>query len=51
MPALTAKEVIPVAEKLGFVFRRQAGSHAVYVRAQDHALAVIPVHPGKTLKR
>lgn len=39
-----------VAEKLGFVFRRQTGSHAIYVRPSDQARVVIPMHRGE-LKR
>jgi len=33
LPAITAKELVRVAEQLGFTFRRQSGSHAIYVRA------------------
>jgi predicted RNA binding protein YcfA (HicA-like mRNA interferase family) len=50
LPAVTAKEVARVAERLGFQFRRQAGSHAIYVRASDHARVTIPMHGGD-LKR
>jgi len=32
------------------VFRRQSGSHAVYVRPADHARFVVPRHKGE-LKR
>ena len=39
-----------MAERLGFEFRRQTGSHAIYVRATDHARVVIPMHKGE-LKR
>jgi predicted RNA binding protein YcfA (HicA-like mRNA interferase family) len=42
LPATSAKELVRVAEKLGFVFRRQSGSHAIYVRASDKARVVIP---------
>jgi predicted RNA binding protein YcfA (HicA-like mRNA interferase family) len=28
-------EVVRIAERLGFGFRRQTGSHAIYVRASD----------------
>ncbi|MGH9792603.1 MAG: type II toxin-antitoxin system HicA family toxin, partial [Candidatus Acidiferrales bacterium] len=34
-----------MAEKLGFEFRRQRGSHAIYVRRRDNARVVIPMHP------
>jgi predicted RNA binding protein YcfA (HicA-like mRNA interferase family) len=51
LPVATAKDVARVAQKLGFVFRRQSGSHAIYVRATDQARVVIPMHSGKELKR
>jgi predicted RNA binding protein YcfA (HicA-like mRNA interferase family) len=41
---------VRVAEKIGFIFRRQSGSHAIYVRASDQARVVIPMHKGE-LKR
>jgi predicted RNA binding protein YcfA (HicA-like mRNA interferase family) len=50
LPATSAKELVRVAEKLGFVFRRQSGSHAIYVRASDKARVVVPMHKGE-LKR
>ena len=50
LPATTAKELARVAERLGFEFRRQTGSHAIYVRASDHARVVIPMYKGE-LKR
>ena len=50
LPAVTARELVRVAERLGFVLRRQRGSHAVYVRASDQARVVIPIHGGD-LKR
>ena len=51
LPAVTAKDLVRVAEKLGFVFRRQRGSHAIYVRESDKARVVIPMHHGTDLKR
>jgi predicted RNA binding protein YcfA (HicA-like mRNA interferase family) len=50
LPAITAKDLARVAQKLGFVFRRQRGSHAVYVRDSDKARIVIPMHSGATIK-
>ena len=50
LPVVRAREVVRVAEKLGFVLDRQKGSHAVYRRASDGARVVIPVHAGKDLK-
>ena len=51
LPVATAKEVARVATRLGFEFRRQSGSHAIYIRASDHARVVIPMHSGSALKR
>lgn len=54
LPAVRAKDLARVAERLGFAFRRQRGSHAIYVRASDQARVVIPMHAGdlkqKTLR-
>jgi len=53
LPAVTARELIAVAEKLGFVLDRQKGSHAVFIRASggQWQRIVVPVHQGRTLKR
>jgi predicted RNA binding protein YcfA (HicA-like mRNA interferase family) len=40
-----------VALKLGFEFRRQSGSHAIYVRERDTARVVIPMHAASGIKR
>ena len=45
-----AKDIIRVAQKLGFVFDRQSGSHAIYYRETDKRRLVIPIHPGKDIK-
>lgn len=50
LPVVRAREVIRVAQKLGFVFDRQKGSHAVYFRSSDRARVVIPVHAGRNLR-
>ena len=51
-PAVTAKDVIRVAKKLGFEFSRQAGtSHAVYKRKSDKRRVIIPNHPAQNVKR
>ena len=49
-PSIRAREVVRVAESLGFVFDRQRGSHAVYYRASDSRRVVIPMHGSKDLK-
>jgi len=49
LPRLTAREVISVLEKLGFVnSRRSGGSHWRFVHA-DGRRTTVPVHRGKTL--
>jgi predicted RNA binding protein YcfA (HicA-like mRNA interferase family) len=50
LPAITAKDLVRVAKGLGFGFRRQSGSHAIYVRESDQARVVIPMH-GRDIKR
>ncbi|MEE9295647.1 MAG: type II toxin-antitoxin system HicA family toxin [Phycisphaerae bacterium] len=50
LPALAARDVVRIAEKLGFEFDRQKGSHAVYVRMSDKRRIVIPMHKGRDLK-
>jgi len=50
LPVITAREVVRVAIKVGFVFDRQKGSHAVYDRERDRARIVVPMHAGKTIK-
>ncbi len=50
LPVVPARDVIRIVEKLGFVFDRQKGSHAVYLRSSDRRRVVVPVHKGKDLK-
>lgn len=50
LPVVAAKGAARVAVRLGFEFRRQKGSHAIYVRASDHARVVIPMHAGVAIK-
>jgi predicted RNA binding protein YcfA (HicA-like mRNA interferase family) len=50
LPAVRARDVVRVAEALGFQFDRQRGSHAIYYRASDRRRVVIPMHAGKDLK-
>ncbi len=50
LPAVKARELIRVAEALGFVRDRQRGSHVVLIRPADRARVVIPIHKGKDIK-
>jgi len=49
-PSIRAREVVHIAESIGFIFDRQRGSHAVYYRASDKRRLVIPMHGSKDLK-
>ena len=51
LPTATAKDLVRVAERLGFVLRRQRGSHAIYVRQSDQARVVIPIHKGEVKRK
>jgi predicted RNA binding protein YcfA (HicA-like mRNA interferase family) len=50
LPSVPARDVVRVAEQVGFAFDRQKGSHAVYLRVSDRRRLVIPVHKGRDLK-
>ena len=50
LPVVTGKDAARVAQQLGFEFRRQRGSHAIYVRLRDQARVVIPMHSKGELK-
>ena len=51
-PDVSSKQMIKVAESLGFTFIRQCGtSHAIYKRAKDNRRTTIPKHGKKSLKR
>ena len=50
LPSIRSRDLVRVAESIGFQFDRQRGSHAVYYRAQDSRRLVIPMHGSKDLK-
>lgn len=50
LPAVRARDVVRVAQSLGFVFDRQRGSHAVYYRNSDRRRVVIPMHGTKDFR-
>ncbi|MDD5309080.1 MAG: type II toxin-antitoxin system HicA family toxin [Deltaproteobacteria bacterium] len=50
LPVVTCRELVRVAERIGFALRRQKGSHAIYSRASDNLRVVIPMHPGRDIK-
>lgn len=48
-PAVTSGEVIRVITKIGFRFKRQAGTS--HFRESDKRRTTVPVHSGKAIKR
>ena len=50
LPSIRARDLVRVAQSIGFAFDRQKGSHAVYYRASDGRRIVIPMHGTKDLK-
>ena len=47
-PRLTAKAIIAVLEKVGFLFTRQSGSHKIYKNAEGKRVTV-PYHASTIL--
>lgn len=47
---LAAKDVIKILVKIGFVVKRQRGSH-VFLKHPDGRAIVIPIHPGEEMGR
>ncbi len=50
-PAVTAKEVLKVLLRQGFLIDRTTGSHYILRRESDRRQTVIPVHGNLILKR
>ena len=48
LPQVKARDLVKVVQKLGFKFRDQSGSHAVYTHI-DGRKTTIPIHPSETI--
>ena len=44
LPKVTSSDIVRVIKKLGFVFDRQTGSHAIYYHTEKHLRIVVPIH-------
>lgn len=44
LPQLKPKELTRALEKLGFLLRRQTGSHAIFRHPKTNHIAVVPIH-------
>lgn len=51
LPSLNARKVIKALKQAGFVEDRQKGSHLVLINPVNNRRAVIPIHPGKIIKK
>jgi predicted RNA binding protein YcfA (HicA-like mRNA interferase family) len=45
VPILKSKEVVQILKQIGFVEKRQKGSHLILERTRDQRTIVIPMHP------
>lgn len=50
LPLLTAKEMTKILQKLGFVLKRQEGSH-MFFEHPDGRTTIIPNHGGEEIDR
>ena len=50
LPLLTANQLVIILIKLGFVLKRQKGSH-MFFQHRDGRTTVIPNHPGEQIDR
>lgn len=44
IPILSAKEIIRILKKMGFVKVSQKGSHAKYKNMLTHRICIVPMH-------
>ena len=50
MPSFKPKEVVKILKKLGFIEKRQAGSHLIMYSSELNKIIPVPIHP-KDLKK
>ena len=48
-PSVSGQQLVRVLEKLGFVVKRQKGSHVQLFRERDRCFTTIPIHGKKEL--
>lgn len=51
LPSISARKLIKVLKKAGFVHDRTEGSHYIFFRERDKKTISIPVHKGRDLGR
>lgn len=50
MASFKAREIVKILEKLGYVAKRQTGSHRIMYNPKNHKTIPVPMH-NKELKR
>jgi predicted RNA binding protein YcfA (HicA-like mRNA interferase family) len=50
LPQVKPKQLIRALERMGFILRRQTGSHAIFRHPETKNIVVIPIHP-RDIKR
>jgi len=51
LPVVSARKLIKVLKKKGFILHRINGSHHTFKRTSDKVTVTVPVHPGHDLGR
>ena len=51
IPSLTAVKIIRALKKAGFAEDRQKGGHLILINPKTKARTIVPVHPGKTVRK
>ena len=51
LPALNAKQIVRALKRAGFLEDRQSGSHLILIHPETKARTVVPIHPGRAVKR
>ncbi|MBI2612146.1 type II toxin-antitoxin system HicA family toxin [Candidatus Gottesmanbacteria bacterium] len=51
LPTVSARKLIKVLKKKGFVLHRIKGSHHTFIRTIDRIRVTVPVHPGHDVGR
>ena len=46
LPQVKAKELVRVLERLGFIVRRQTGSHCILKNQESGKMVSVPMHNG-----
>ncbi len=51
LPTLSARKLIKVLKKKGYIHLRTTGSHQTFIRKEDQSRITVPMHKGRDLGR